>query len=403
MPAVSPRIVRRVLVTLLLIAVLRLGQYVPLPYVDGSALAADPGPAYAFLDLVSGGGFGRLSVFALGIYPYFFAGSVMSVIVGASPRLKALVAEGSAGTRRLLLHRRILAVGIGAALGAAMAAAGAAGYFGDGAVATGASPMILMIACPAAATAVVMLIAEGIRRFGYGPAARTLALVPLLAGLADGFTRLAPIALAALLVASLVAVVGRVVVSQAHRRIPIGYARRMIGRRPAATPTYLPLHLVGGGDKALLVATVVMLLPTVAGDVMGLGGLASWDARDPWYLVVFALFVAIVTFTSTMTGHNLPAYVDRLQRTGGFVPGIRPGRPTGEFLGYVLVRLAAGGALLWTVAVLLPLGVGAALGAGPPFLALLPLGIFHTVETALGTGRQIQTEAAARRYAGHLR
>lgn len=404
MPVVTPRIVRRVLVTAVLIAVFRLGQYVPLPYVDTGALTPHPGPTYAFLDLVSGGGVGRLSVFALGVYPFFVAISAMNLVVGASPRLTALAAAGKAGMRRLLFYRRILAVAIGAALGAAMVAAGAAGYFGTGAfTATGTGPMVLVVVCAAAGTAVVMLIAEGIHRFGYGPASRMLALTSLLAGTAEEFADHGPVVLGVLLAAVVAAILGRVLVSQAHRRIPIGYAKRMIGRRPGAAPTYLPLHLVGRGDKSLLVVTVVLLVPTVVGDVANLDRLSSWDARNPWYAVVFALLVAIVTFGSTVSAHDLPGHVNRLQRTGGYVPGIRPGSPTGQYLGYVLVRVAAAGAVFWTAAALLPLVAGAILGVGAPFLALLPVAVFYTVEAALQTGREIQTESAMRRYAGYLR
>ena len=408
MPAVTPRIVRRVLVTASLVAVFRLGQYVPLPYVDTDVLAPDPGPAYAFLDLVSGGGVGRLSVFALGVYPYFVAISVMGVVVGASPRLTSLAAAGRAGMRRLLFYRRILAVGIGAALGVLVAAAGAAGYFGSGAfVSTGVGPMALVVACLAAGTAVVMLIAEGVHRLGYGPASWTLALVPLLAGLADEFAELlarrGPVVFGVLLSAAVGAVIGRVFISQAHRRVPIGYAKRMVGRRPGVTPTYLPLHLVARGDKSLLVATVVLLVPTVAGDVAGLDWLAGWDARNPWYAVVLGLLIVLVTFASTMSAHDLAASVNRLQRTGGFVPGIRPGSPTGQYLGFVLVRLATAGAVSWSAAAVLPLATGAALGAEAPVLALLPVGVFYTVEAAMRTGREIQTESAVRRYAGYLR
>ncbi|GIG67379.1 preprotein translocase subunit SecY [Phytomonospora endophytica] len=408
MPAVPSRIVRRVLVTLFLIAVFRLGQYIPLPYTDADAVTDDPGPARALLELVSGGAVGRLSVFALGIYPFFFAISAMTVVVGASPRLTALAAEGKAGMRRLLFYRRVLAVAIGAALGAAMVAAGEAGYFGDGAfVATGWGSRLLIVGCLAVATAVVMLIAEGVHRHGYGPASVSLALMSLLAGIAEEFAavlaRRGPVVLAVLTAAVLAAVVGRVWVSQAQRRVPIGYEKRMVGRRPGVTPTYLPLHLVVRGDKSLLVATVVLLVPPLAGDIAGFDGLAAWSVRDPWYAVAFALLLAIITFASTMSAHDLTRQVDRLRRTGGFVPGIRPGRPTGEYLGHVLVRLALAGAVLWTSTALLPLGAGVISDTGVMFSALLPVTIFYTVEAALRTGREIQTEMFARRYAGMLR
>ncbi|HEY1178634.1 MAG TPA: hypothetical protein VGF17_20965, partial [Phytomonospora sp.] len=133
MPAVTPRIVVRLLVTVLLIAVFRLGQYVPLPYTDASAVTPDSGPGFMLLELVSGGAVGRLSLFALGVYPQFIALGVLARAYRRSPRLQMEAAGGPLARRRLMLRVLVLSVVTAAVLGAAVAAAGASGYFGDGA------------------------------------------------------------------------------------------------------------------------------------------------------------------------------------------------------------------------------------------------------------------------------
>lgn len=394
----APRVLVRVAVTVLAIALLRLGQHVPLPNVD-----APEQPAGVFgrvLDLVSGGAVGRLSVCALGVWSFVLARPVLGALIGVVPRLRLLNAAGDAGARRIRRLLRVVTVVLGFGLSIVVVAVAAGGGFGAWALhSTAFWPLALMAAVMGTGAAVATLLAEAVTRRGYGHGYRILVLAPLLAGFTTRFGEVrdedGPLALAVILLAVVAAVAVRAGVSQSARRIPVQYAKRMIGRRAhGATPTYLPIPLVAGGDTALLWVSLLLLAPALAWP--------AWRAGSPWYIAVFVLALWVATLFSTVGARDWSGEVTRMVRTGAFVPGIRPGPPTERYLAYVRDRLSLAGATLWTLGAAVPLVTAALLGADPG-LFLLPVAVFHTVEIAMETARQIDTDVRMRAYAGYLR
>ncbi|WP_285664764.1 hypothetical protein [Actinorhabdospora filicis] len=390
----APRVLWRIAVTLLAIALLRLGQRVPLPNVDAPAA---PG---GVLDLVSGGGIGRLSVCALGVWPYLIARPVTAALIGAIPRLRSLAEAGIAGTRRLNRLLWAVAVLLGLGLSTVVVAVAAGGGFGARALdSTAFGPLALMAAVLGAGSVAMLPLAWAVNRFGFGNGHLILALAPLLAGFTGRFGAVlredGPAVFAAIVIAVLAAIAVRAGVSQAQRRIPIQYAKRMIGRRVhGGGPTYLPIPLVSGGDKALLWVSLPLLAPALIWP--------GWRAGSPWYVAAFAVLVWVATLFVTVGARDWSGEVRRLERTGAFVPGIQPGAPTERYLAYVRDRLSLAGATLWTLGAALPLVTAALLGADPG-LFLLPVTVFHIVEIAMTTARQIDTRVRMRAYAGVLR
>ncbi|CAM5475813.1 protein translocase subunit SecY [Streptomyces spiroverticillatus] len=381
-----PDVRRRLLVTLLAVVLFRLGQHLPLPGVDVTALAATDRPEgqlAGLLDLFTGGGLAHLSVLALGVVPVVAAHWVTVLAGAVSPRLRALAEAGSAGEARLALYARYVAVVVGAGLAFVvvrmtadgrppLAAADADVLHGTGALA-----QLTLVACLTAGTAVVLWLSGIITRHGFGEGLYLLLFVQVAAVLPGQVAEVARahgtcavvVAPVVLLLTLALATVLAVTVRHSARRIPIQYAKRMIGRRPhGGGATYVPIH--GGRARfgLMLAASLLLLLPA---------------PPRPWLVVAYAVLVFAGAYVRGILDFDVVEVADKLKREGAFVPGIRPGRPTAEYFAYILPRITVVGALATTLLALLPVGALALPGLHGEGAALGVTGLLVVVLLAL--------------------
>lgn len=374
---------RRILVTLGVIVVFRLGQSLPTP--QPARLPLSDHSWRWILDLFTGG---RLTtVFGFGVLPCLVAPFVLRALIVLIPRLAALRAEGEAGARVLTRYRRRLVVVLGLLGAVGVVVSGGHDVLG-GAV---------TVACLTAGTAVVLRLTELITDQGFGNGVRILLLAQVLAVLPPEFLRLYEktgwAAVVVMAVVTLSVTVITIVVAQGQRRVPVQYAKRMIGRRAfGGTPSYIPLRFPQANSPAVLAAVLLWVLP------FGLG---------PWWIAVYFVLVCLFAFVRAVVAQNLDKVAGELVRVGGFVPGIRPGNWTAEYLDHVNRRIIAFGAFSLGLVALLPVAGLALLGVTPATLFVagvtLQVVLVFLVGVSLDTTRQIESLRQQRRYQPFLR
>ncbi|WP_175411749.1 preprotein translocase subunit SecY [Streptomyces sp. TRM64462] len=410
-----PEVRRRLLVTLLVITLFRLGQTVPLPGVDSTALAAtDPatGQLLGLLDLLSGGGLAKLSVLALGVLPVIAAHYVVGLGGLLIPGLRALAEADQAAHARLARSTRCVAVLVSAALatvvvrmtadgrpplaGTSTAAADASVLYGTGALA-----QITMVVCMTGGTAVVMWLSAIITDRGLGEGLSILLLAQVAAVFpgqvwnaarkrGDGLAGMsAPLVL---LVALALVTALFVTVRQSERRVPVQYAKRMIGRRSyGGSAAYVPVRGGQGGFAVMIPASLLFLLPA---------------PPAPWILAAYVLLVFAYAFLRGVIAFDADEVAGDLQRGGGFVPGIRQGRQTVEYLAYIRVRIVLAAALGMTVVALIPVAALALPGLYTDNAVLGVTALLIVARVVLGTAlpltRQIESWLLKPGYFGRV-
>ncbi|MFD3335387.1 hypothetical protein ACFWV1_22445 [Streptomyces sp. NPDC058700] len=416
-----PELRRQLLWTVLVVVVFRLGQNLPLPGVRGGA--ADEaaaggdgggGPLQGLVELLTGGGLGGLSVFAFGTAPVIAARLVMQVVSPLVPRVRVLRAAGEQGAAVIARVTRWLAVLLAAGFAVVVVGAVTDGgcvpltdvcASGDSSLlharADGLLVRVALVACMTAGTAVVVLLGGLITARGVGEGfsvlflAQIAAVVPgqvLSAARETGGTRGAVVLL--LVAVALVVMVAMVIaVQQGDRRIPVQRAKRMIGRRlHGATPTYVPVRGGQGGFGVMVPASLLLLVPAPVG---------------PWLLLPYVLVVFAHAWLRAGIEPGAVELADRLKGSGLFIPGIRLGRPTAEYIQYVQVRIGLIAALCMTAVALVPVLTLLALDGPAGRFALSATTLLITASTALGTARpaarRMESLAMMRRHEPTLR
>ena len=407
---------KRVLFTAVLLVLYRLGAHLPVPGVNVAALERlfkQQGNVFNFLDLFVGGAFSRFAIFALGVFPYITASIIMSLVQVVFPTLKEMAQEeGEAGRRKIGMYTRYLTVVL-----AVLQAVGQTVLIRN----LGALPdtrpltMGMIVTTLTAGTMLLTWMGEIMTEHGVGngvsliifggivarlpnQTARTLALVGV------GEVRWWQFLVDLLVVlASIVAVVA---VTQAVRKIPVQYAKRVVGRRVyGGQATHLPLRLIQAGVIPIIFAVSVLQFPgTIAQFVryepiqrignMILPGRPLGDALYFVLIILFTFFYTAVSFDPNDVSENIKKY-------GGFVPGIRPGRPTSEYLSRVVDRLTWVGALVLAGIAVLPIYL--ARGTGVLTFYLAGTSLLIVVGVALETMKQIEAYVLMRHYEGFMR
>ena len=417
----APDLRRKILVTLFLIVLFRAGQTLPAPDVNVAAVhaasgaAKDDGP-FALIDLFSGGALLRLSVFALGVYPYITASIVLQLLTVVVPRLEALKKEGQAGQAKITQYTRYVAVAMAVLEGASVTAMAATGRLFPGGgqdVLYDHGPFMIatMVATLVAGTCVVMWLGELITDRGIGAGMSILVftqMVAVLPGQLGGIFRArGGFVLAAVLVCGLAIMAGVVFVEQGQRRIPVQYAKRLVGRRLyGGAPTYIPIKVNQAGVVPMIFASALLYLPQLAiqlfPQVRWLQEAQRYLRPDsPWHMAGYALLIIGFTFFYVAITFDPAEVADNMKKYGGFVPGIRPGRPTAEYLGYVLTRITAPGSAYLGLIALIPLAALALLDVGEQF-PFGGTGILIVVGVGLETVKQVNAQLQQHHYDGFL-
>jgi preprotein translocase subunit SecY len=420
----TPDLRRKLLFVLFIIVLFRFGSILPAPGVDVVALRGCVGNVsqqgvVGLLNLFSGGALLQLAVFALGIMPYITASIIMQLLTVVIPRLEALKKEGQAGQTKITQYTRYLTIGLAilqSTTYVSMARAGS--LFGTDCgqsllVDEGIFTALVCIVVMTAGTGVIMWLGELITERGVGNGMSLLIFTQVVATFPQGLQTVYQVngvaVFAVVMVMGLALIAAITFIEQAQRRIPVQYARRMVGRKMfGGSSTYIPLKVNQAGIIPVIFASSLLYLPALATQI---NPSASWTAvvtdlfvtqQHPVYMALYLLLVIFFTYFYVSITFNPQEVADNMKKYGGFIPGIRAGRPTEEYLGYVLSRITAPGSLYLAVIALVPLIALVLLNANQNF----PFGgtsILIMVGVGLDTVKQIESQLQQRNYEGFLR
>jgi preprotein translocase subunit SecY len=413
-----PELRKRVVFTMLMLAVYRIGAYIPTPGVRGEALSQflhqTAGGLMGFFDMFSGGALSKVTIFALGIMPYITASIVLQLLTVVIPSLQALAKEGEAGRKKITEYTRYGTVLISMFQSFWMAVG--IEKMGGGAFveSTGWSFRILTMITLTAGTTFIMWLGEQITERGIG---NGISLI-IFAGIVAGFPRAVsntfslakageiPIFMIFIIVALIIAVVAAIIVMErGQRKIAVQYAQRMVGRKIyKGQSTHLPLKINSAGVIPPIFASSILLFPaTIAGFVQAgwLHDFAQQLAPGKWlYTTVYVLMIVGFSYFYTAIVFNPVDIADNLKKYGGFIPGIRPGKKTSDYLFRVLNRITLGGALYLACVCVLPDIFYRAFNV--PFY-FGGTSLLIVIGVALDTVSQIESHLIQRHYGGFLK
>jgi len=413
----------RVLFTLGMLMIFRFVAHIPVPGVDLEALhdLFDRNALLGMLDLFSGGAMRNLSIAAMGVYPYITASIIMQLLVPVVPRLQALSQEGEAGRNRInqITHQLTVPLAMLQGYGQLILLRNEGIISNVGLSGSDLLPTAAMVLAMAAGTMFLVWLGELITEHGIGNGISIIIFGGIVASLPDQIGRgyLARdqfSGLAVFILLSLATVIFIVIFTEAHRRIPVQYARSLFrgGRMYRQSgSTHIPLRVNTAGMIPLIFAMSIMIFPgTVASYFRNssgfMGSFANWvenvfDANAVLYWVLYFLLVVGFSFFYTMVIFQQQQLAKTLQRHGGFVPGIRPGRPTEEYFNRVISRITWGGALFLATVAIIPFIARQATDV--MILQLSSTGLLIMVGVALDTMKQLEAQLLMRRYEGFIR
>jgi preprotein translocase subunit SecY len=427
----TPDLRKKLLFTLFIIAVFRVGETLPTPgisvkavntCVNAATTSGQSANVYQLVNLFSGGALLKLTVFALGIMPYITASIIMQLLAVVIPRLETLQDEGQAGTAKITQYTRYLTVGL-----AILQSTGIVALARSGKLFSSCSSSLLvnssvftevtMVIIMTAGTAVIMWLGELITDRGVGNGMSVMIFTQVIAvfptELSSVYQSKGAFALTVVILVG-VAIIGFIAfMEQAQRRIPVQYAKRMVGRRMyGGTSTYIPMKVNQAGVIPVIFASSLLYIPQLAASLFGNAqkpqGWVSWIDRylqqqsSAIYIAAFFLLIVFFTYFYVAITFNPVKVADNMKKYGGFIPGIRPGRPTAEYLEYVLSRITAPGAVYLGFIALVPMIAFAFVGVGNT----IPFGgtpILIAVGVGLDTVKQIESQLQQRNYEGFLR
>jgi preprotein translocase subunit SecY len=412
-----PELRRRVLFTGLVLAVYRFGSWMPAPGIDSAAIKSyfnnSGNTVFGLLNLFSGSALSRFSIFALGIMPYVTASIIFQLLAVVVPKLEQLQKEGEAGYAKINQYTRYLTIGLAAlqSLGYVLLFTRTKSTTGAGSVLnTNSGRIVLIVVTLTAGTALLMWMGELITKRGVGNGISILIFASIIADapttvrswLNGGPTTklFYPI----LFVAVVVAVV---FVQEGQRRIPIQYARRMVGRRmTGGGATYMPLRVnMAGVIPIIFAAALLAFPPTVAQFFPKTQGFINRNFQPhQWtYLGVEAVLIIVFTYFYTAVQFNPVDQADNLRKYGGYIPGIRPGPPTAQYLDRVLSRLTLPGAFFLAFIAVFPTYLGGYFDLSTTSRTFLGgTSLLIMVGVALDTMRQMESQMMMRSYEGFL-
>ncbi|QIG41738.1 preprotein translocase subunit SecY [Nocardioides anomalus] len=421
----TPDLRRKLLFVLGIIVVFRAGSQIPAPGVDVANVQScindiDNQGIYNLINLFSGGALLQLTIFALGIMPYITASIILQLLVVVIPRLEALKKEGQSGQTKITQYTRYLTLGLALLQATGIVALARSGNLLQGCqspllVDNGTQTFLVMVITMTAGTAVIMWLGELITERGVGNGMSILIFTQVIAtfpttmwqvGQQKGWWTFTLV-----LAIGLVIVAAVIFIEQAQRRIPVQYARRMVGRKMfGGSSTYIPLKVNQAGVIPVIFASSLLYLPAMAAqfnqtsDTAWVRFINNYLVRGnhPLYMLTFFLLIVFFTYFYVSITFNPQEVADNMKKYGGFIPGIRAGKPTEDYLSYVLSRITLPGALYLGLIALIPLIALVLVNANQNF----PFGgtsILIMVGVALDTVKQIESQLQQRNYEGFLR
>ena len=423
-----PELKRRILFMLGMLFIFRLGAHVPTPGVNAHVMnmlvSQQAGGFLGFFDLFSGGALGQFAIFSLGIMPYISASIILQLLTAVIPQLEALSKEGDAGRKKITQYTRYLTVGICIIQATAVT-------FWLKTINVGGVPLVpsynimfvvTTVLTLTAGTIFLMWLGEQMTEYGIGNGMSMLILAGIVARIPSQIGRMTGLMqggtlslfqvllfVAVMIVLTAVAVVSQ----QSYRKIPVQYAQRIIGRKIyRGQSTNLPLKIDYSGVIAVIFASSVMVIPSMIAKLLERPGRTTilnkilellnsfFSAGHIVYIIIYSALIIFFCYFYTAITFNPNDLAENMKKNGGFVPGIRPGQPTAEYINNILSHITLGGALLVVLIAIIPDLIGYYTGIGMYFggTTLLIL-----VGVALDLVQQIEAHLLMRHYEGFMK
>lgn len=408
---------RKLIYTAALLAVFRIGSFVPVPGVDAIGLAESldigGGNIFGFLNLFTGGALGRFTIFAMGVNPYITSSIILQLLTIVIPRLEELAKEGIEGRKKIQQYTRYGTVVLGL-----IQAYGITVLAKNSNVVTNPTffSLLTIVVTLTAGTMFLMWLGEKISENGIGNGISLIIFAGIVAefpvGLIQtfqtvgegGVSAFSLIVLAVLFVAIVAAVV---MVQEGQRRIPVQYAKRVVGRRMyGGQATHIPLRVNNAGVIPVIFASSVLTFPlTLAQFVPSISGFVErwFGIGSTGYLIGYAVLVIFFTYFYTAVTFNPVEVSNNMRKNGGFIPGLRPGKPTAEYLDRILTRITLAGAIFLAFIALLPYVMAGVTRVPTTFLFFGGTSLLIVVGVALDTMKQIEAHLLMRHYEGFMK
>ncbi|MGQ0738999.1 MAG: preprotein translocase subunit SecY [Bacteroidota bacterium] len=410
----------KILFTLMMIAIYRVGSHIVLPGIDPNQIQ-DGGESQGILGLIdafSGGAFNNASIFALGIMPYISASIFMQLMTVLVPRFQKLQKEGESGRKKINQYTRYLTVAV-----TILQASAYVTYLRDmlknGGMMAGFSPAnfwLTTVMVLTAGTMFVMWMGEKITDKGLGNGTSLIIMIGILARLPQSFlqelseksVRNGQILVFIIEIAILIAIImGCILLIQGVRKVPVNYAKQIVGNRQfggGGARQFLPLKVNSAGVMPIIFAQAIIFIPTIFASYNPTGILQSLtDQKNIWYMLVYSVVVIGFTFLYTALIFNPKQIADNLKQNNGFIPGVKPGQPTADYIGTIMDRITLPGAILLAFVGILP-GIAERFGVTQGFSTFFGgTSLLIMVGVILDTLQQIETQLLMRQYDGLMK
>lgn len=419
----------RIIFTLLILMVVRLGAQLPIPGVSRDVFTAwfesQTGGAFNFFDQMTGGSFTQMSVFALSITPYITSSIIIQLLTIAIPALEELQKEGEEGKKKIQTYSRYLTVALAAIQGLAMGIGfSRSGYLTNGSVVE----IIMVAAALTAGSSIVMWLGEQVTERGIGNGISIILLINIISTIPNDFALLynrfmngqslpiAVIAAVIILLVILFIVVFVIYLQDGERRIPVQYSKKVVGRKMVGgSSSSIPMKVNTAGVMPIIFASSIMSLPSIVvaiigktpegipGEIINVLNTANWcNPEKPIYSIGLILYIVLVVFFAyfyTSISFNPIEIADNMKKQGGFVPGIRPGKPTSDYLSKILNNMVFIGAVGLIVVAIIPIICAGVFGVNVSFGGT---SLIIIVGVVLETLKQIESLMLVRHYKGFL-
>lgn len=408
---------KRILFTLAILFIYRIGTYVPVPGVDSSYIKAiiDQGGLLGFFNIISGGAFANFTIFAMSITPYINASIIMQLLTVAIPKLERLAKEGEEGRKKIAQYTRYFTVILAfvQAFGITFGLARSSGALLENNIWS----YLVVSLTLTAGTAFLMWLGEQITERGIGNGISLIIFTSIISrapiAVIQLFTlsfqakQVSPLLLPVIFVFMVALIAGVIFIDQGQRRIPVQYSKRVVGRKMyGGQSTHIPMKVNSSGVLPIIFAVSILAVPqTIAQFMSPTSGFVAWV--DKWfsqdsglYAAMYALLIVFFTYFYTQISFNPIEISNNLKQYGGFVQGIRPGRPTSEYLSRISNRLTLVGALFLALVAIIPIAVTAITKVPMSFGGTA---VLIVVGVALETSKELESQMLMRHYKGFLR
>ena len=430
-----PELKKKILFTLAIIAAYRVGCYIPTPGINGAELgryfqsitSSASGSIFSIMNMFSGGAMQKMTVFSLGIMPYISSSIIMQLLTAVIPALEKLSKEGQTGYHKINQYTRYGTLGLATiqSFFIALWLKSPQTFKGFEVVSSGAGVQFIFttMVTLSAGTLLLMWLGEQIQEKGIGngisliitagiissaPSALTM-LVKLLSPQTGGAVQLQPFTLVIMVVFLVSVIVAITLITQAQRKIPVQYARRIVGRKVyGGQSTYIPLKVDTAGVIAIIFAQSIILFPATLASFIpnqGFQTFASYIQRgNAGYYIIYGLFIIFFCYFYTAIVFNPLEVAENMKKHGGFIPGVRPGALTADYLDFVMTRITLTGAVFICVIAIMPDAIMASFKV--PYLVASffgGTGVLITVGVMLDTMKQIESHLVMRHYDGFMK